>query len=223
MTGLSRAGRRGVPIAGDCTPPSARVFCWCTRVSEPQGAAVKHLPVCIVLVFSPLMLAAQNEMQSQLKTQSPIVIDLGTLPGNDCPVGMSASQGVWDHTLKVRQGQREQSTQPFGQRIFLTLTDSHPAPIVAATVKVRGLTGKNRVLQTVAEPNADRDPIKIIKITFTANSRGSVSGDLYAPGFTSVTSIELLDVSYDDGKIWKIGGSSGCRVKPDPMMLIAHH
>ena len=184
---------------------------------------MKQLSICFVLMLSPLALAAQGQAQSQVETEAPIVIDLGTLPGNGCPIGMVANQGVWDHTLKVRQDQREQLTQPFGQRIFLTLTDTHPTAIAAATVKVRGLTGKNRVLHTTADPSADGDATKIMKLTFRANSRGAVSSDLYAPGFTSVTSIELLQVSYEDGKSWRIGASSGCRVTPDPLMLIAKH
>jgi hypothetical protein len=103
------------------------------------------------------------------------------------------------------------------------LDDSHPAPIVAATVKVHGLTGKNHMLQTGADPNADGNAVKIMQVTFTANSKGGVSSDLYVTGFTSVSSIELLEVSYDDGKVWKIGGSSACSVTPDRLMLIANH
>jgi hypothetical protein len=139
---------------------------------------------------------------------------------------MAASQGVWDHTLRVRQGQQEKVHQPFGQHIFLTLNtlnDSHPAPILAATVKVRGLTGKNHMLQTAGNADANGDAIKTMKITFSTSSKGGASSDLYIPGFTSVSSIELLTVSYDDGQVWEIGGSSPCRVRPDPMMLIASH
>ncbi len=58
---------------------------------------------------------------------------------------MVANQGVWDHTIRVRKGQQEKVIQPFGQRIFLTLNDSHRASIVAATVKVYGLTATNRM------------------------------------------------------------------------------
>lgn len=180
---------------------------------------MKHLPICFVLVLSPLTLAAQN----QVKTESPIAIDLGTLPGNRCPIGMVASQGVWDHTIKVRQGQQEPSIQPFGQRIYLALDDSHPAPIIAATVKVHGLTGKNHLLETAGGANADGDATKIMRITFLSSPKGGVSSDLYIAGFTSVSSIELLEVSYGDGKTWTMGGSSVCRVTPDRMMLIANH
>ena len=188
--------------------------------STAQGVCrVKHPAVCFVLLLSSLTLAAQN----QVKTEAPTLVFHGDTVGNGCPIGMVASQGVWDHTVKVRQGEQERSIQPFGQRISLTLADSHPAPIIAATVKVHGLTGKNHMLETLSSVNGEGDAVKTMKITFPTSSKGGVSSDLYIPGFTSVSSVELLEVSYDDGMVWKIGGSSGCRVTPDRMMLIANH
>lgn len=136
---------------------------------------------------------------------------------------MVASQGVWDHTLRVRQGQEAQTSQPFGQRIFLTLNDTRPAAIVAATVKIYGLTAKNHVVQTDNHATADGDATKTMSITFAMRQKNGVSSDLYIPGFTAVNSIELIQVSYEDGRVWRIGADSVCRVTPDPMMLIANH
>lgn len=179
---------------------------------------MRHSAVCGVLLLSSLTLAAQNRVKPEAST----LIFKGNAVGSGCPIGMRASQGVWDHTVKVRQEKQEQLVQPFGQRIFLSLEDSHPDPIVAATVRVHGLTGKNRILQT-GEPNIDGDAIKDVRITFGSTGTGGVSGDLYVPGFTSVRSIELIEVSYGDGKSWRIGSSSSCRVTPDLLMLIANH
>jgi hypothetical protein len=160
--------------------------------------------------------------QHQGKTGAPTLIFNGNTIGNGCPIGMRASQGVWDHSIKVRQGEKESSVQPFGQRILLSLEDTHADPIIAATVRVRGLTGNNRILQT-REANAGGDATKLMRITFGSNGTGGVSSDVYVSGFTSVSSIELLEISYADGKTWRMVGSSVCRVAPDPMMLIANH
>jgi hypothetical protein len=162
------------------------------------------------------MLVAQNSVGTE---QQPVVVFNGYVAGSNCPIGMHADQGVWDRTtVRVWQGQKERTVQPFGQRILLSLAVTGPSPIVSATVKVLGLTGKNRVLQT---GSVSGDGVKIMKITFVQKPNG-VSSDLYVPGFTSVSSIELLEVSYSDGRVWKIGGSNVCRVTPDPMMLIAN-
>jgi hypothetical protein len=62
-----------------------------------------------------------------------------------------------------------------------------------------------------------------MEINFAASQKGGVTGDLYIPGFTAVNSIELVQLSYSDGRIWRIGADNVCRVTPDPMMLIANH
>jgi hypothetical protein len=186
--------------------------------SNSQESAMKTVAVVLALLVSPLTLAAQNA----IRNDQPVVVFNGNTVGSNCPIGMHASQGVWDHTIRVRQGQQERTRQPFGQRILLSLVVTGPSPIVSATVKVRGLTGKNRMLQTESAGNVSGDGVKIMKITFVQKPDG-VSSDLYVPGFTSVSSIELLEVSYGDGKVWKIAGAGVCRVTPDPMMLIANH
>lgn len=184
---------------------------------------MKHAAVCLVLLLSPLMLAAQNSAknQGQAPAQGLVIVDLGEQAGDGCPISMRARHGVWDHTIKIQQGQQGNKFQPFGQRIFLTLSSSKAAPIIAATVKVHGLTGKNHMVETAA--GASGDATKILKITFAESQWDGVTGDLYIPGFTSVSSIELVEVSYDDGRVWRIGDSGVCRVTPDPLMLIASH
>lgn len=163
-----------------------------------------------------LTLAAQNSPRTTTR-----ILPLNSLPGA-CPIDMYARQGVWDHTIRIREGEHQQSHAPFGQRIFLTLVDKRPVQIVAATIIVRGLTGKNRVLQTAGSAN-DFVAARIIRATFTKQPDGSVSADIYVPGLTSVTSLELQDVSFADGSTRKFNSSSMCRVAPDPFMLVAAH
>ena len=183
---------------------------------------MKYAAVGLALLFTPLMLAAQNPA----KTESPILILQGIPATNGCPISMHASHGAWDHSVEVRQGKPEPPLQHIGQRILLSLVDAHPAPITTATVKVIGLTGKNQMLQTAAA-NSEGDGVKTLTVTFTRGQdnsvSGAVSGDLYVPGFTAVTSVELLEVSYADGKTWKVGAPSVCRVTPDRLMLVAAH
>jgi hypothetical protein len=180
---------------------------------------VKTAATAFALLLSSLTLAAQNGA----KPEGQVLVLRAEPAGSGCPVSMRASQGIWDHTIRVRQGQQEEVLQPFGQRILLTLGDPQPASIVAATLKVYGLTAKNHVVQADGNENANGDATKIMKIAFATREKNWVSTDLYIPGFTAVNSIELLDVSYDDGRVWRTGGSSVCRVTPDPMMLIANH
>lgn len=180
---------------------------------------MKRVVVCTALLLTSLTLAAQNADKTNTLPQIQI------LPPNStavCPVSMSARQGIWDHTIKVRQGEQQHPPQPFGQRILLSLVDAHPARIVSATVAVHGTTGKNHMLQTV-DSASGANATTTVTASFTKQGDGSVSADIYVPGFTSVTSLELQQVSYADGSTWKIDSSNACRVAPDPMMLIAAH
>ncbi|HEY2469731.1 MAG TPA: hypothetical protein VGI45_18070 [Terracidiphilus sp.] len=136
-----------------------------------------------------------------------------------CPIGMRARQDVWNHTITIHRG-GEQYKGPFSQRIVLTLTNAHPAKIVAATVLVRGFDGKNRTLQT---GGAEGTATKILRTGFTVSDNNTVSADLYISGFTAITSVKLQDVTYADGSTWHSDQSNSCRIAPDPMMLIAGH
>ena len=173
----------------------------------------------LILLLSSVSLAAQNTAQpdSQALILRPQAVSSG------CPVSMVASHRMWDHALRVRQGKEGSATPIFGQRIFLTLNDTHPAPIVSAVVRVHGLTAKNHMVQTDHHATADGDATKTMTINFAARQENSVSSDLYVSGFTAVNSIELVQVSYGDGTVWKIGADNVCRVTPDPVMLIANH
>jgi len=138
-----------------------------------------------------------------------------------CPIDMHASQGVWDRTIRVREGEQERVHSRYGQRISLSLKQTHSARIVSATVRVHGLNGTNRVLPTPAELSRNHsNAVATLKVKFVEENDGSVSADLWINGFTAVNSVELLDVSYADGSTWRNSGSGLCRVQPDPMMLI---
>lgn len=184
---------------------------------------MKTIVTAFAVLLVSIPLAAQTKAQKQATPETLTVMHSASLPANDCPIGMVANQGVWDHTIRVQEGQQEKAIRPFGQRIFLTLNDSHSAAITAATVKVHGLTGRNRVLQAAADSSANGEETKTMSITFAASQKGSVTGDLYISGFTAVNSIELLQVSYSDGHAWRIAAGGVCRVTPDPTMLIANH
>jgi hypothetical protein len=182
-----------------------------------RESAMKRTAVVLACLLTSLPLAAQST--SQLKTT---ILSKPSQTVAPCPIGMQARQGVWDHTMRVRNGDQEKIIQPFGQRFFLTLKDSHPARIVSATLRIHGTDGKSRMLQATVANNTTAEAAKIVTVPFKAKD-GGVSADVYVPGFTSVSSVELQQVIYADGSTWKKSASSVCRVAPDPLMLVAEH
>lgn len=137
-----------------------------------------------------------------------------------CPIDMHASQGLWDHTIKIREGESERARHPFGQRIVLKLKDPRVARIVAATLRVRGLNGSSRTVPTPAAAARQWNAIRTMRVNFVEEGDGTARADLWIGGFTAVGSIQLIDVSYSDGAVWRVAGPSACRVQPDPIMLI---
>lgn len=97
---------------------------------------MKRIAVVLACILTPFALPAQNSSKPQAT-----VLVLPSQVVSSCPIGMQARQGVWDHTMRVRNGDQEKIIHPFGQRFVLTLKDSHPAQIVSATLRVHGTNG----------------------------------------------------------------------------------
>ena len=179
----------------------------------------------LLLLLSSLPLTSQSTSSKQTVTPEIHQLPGGTLVfrgevDGSCPIAMHASRGVWDHTIRVREGEKEFVHPSFGQRISLNLKASHSATIVAATVRVRGLDGKSRMVLTPAGAQQDWNAVKTLKAKFVQEEDGSVSADLRVAGFTAVDSVQLIDVTYSDGTLWRTPHSNACRVQPDPLMLI---
>lgn len=125
--------------------------------------------------------------------------------------------------VAVRHGQ--QNPRGPGQRLRLTLAGPRSGQIARATVTVHGMTPKGRVIEadssSIRPANSSAEATMTLDLVFTADGEDTVSSDLWAPGFSSVTSIELDSVTYANGSIWKFSNRDMCQVAPDPLMLIA--
>lgn len=172
---------------------------------------------CLALLLGSITLTAQSGASSGANSTAP---QMHSFPGSTvtvCPIDMHASQSLWNHNIAVQKGL---ANEKFGQRIALNLRDSRTTRIIGATVRVRGLNGKNRALPTPADTAQPWNAVKTLRVNFTEEDDGTVSADLWIVGFTAVGSIQLMSVSYSDGSVWTITESSACRVQPDPIMLI---
>ena len=179
---------------------------------------MKRIAVVLASLLTSVTLAAQNPSQPKMTI---VILPTQTIPA--CPIAMQARQGLWDHTVRVREGEQETIIHPYGQRFFLNLKDPHSARIISATLRVHGTTGRSRMVQTAGLNNTSAaEATKILTVPFTADD-GADSADVHVPGFTSVSSVELQNVTYANGSTWKMSASSLCRVAPDPMMLVAEH
>lgn len=181
---------------------------------------------CIALLVASLQLSAQSNSTSPLPASQ-----VQSLPGETltlrpyvegaCPISMHATQGMWDHTVRVKDGETKPVPPvPLGQRISLSLKDDRHASIVAATVRVRGLNGTSRKVLTPTGEQQDWNAVTTLKVKFAQQDDGSSLADLRVAGFTAVNSVQLINVSYSDGSTWRSSKANACSVQPDPLMLI---
>jgi len=139
-----------------------------------------------------------------------------------CPVGMQARQGTGSGLIAVRDGHSSPPprSEP-SQRIHLVLRYGRAAQVIGAMVRVRGLSGKNRMQRADGMNGPAPDRTVTLNAKFTPESNAEVAADLVLAGFTSVQTIDLLSISYKDGSTWKMESRNACRVAPDLMMLVA--
>jgi hypothetical protein len=116
------------------------------------------------------------------------------------------------------------------QLLHLTLANRDSRRMVAARVRVHGLSGKVHVTQTPSRSGLPDATATIDVQLFPELSRESgqaAYGDLRVPNMTAVLSITLNSVTYADGSTERFAGSArlagreACRVAPDLIMLTA--
>lgn len=178
--------------------------------------------IASVMVIAPLAVAAQTGAQSYgVAGMEPVGPNGQTslraerLP-NACPVGMRASHLSDGNVIKTDAAH----PKGLGQRLRLTLTSPDSRSITSATVNVRGWTAKGRMERADKAKDAAL-PVRTLQVPFTAGVDRMATADVWVPGITAVSSVELLSVAYGDGTTWTPAQGKTCQVKPDPLMLIS--
>lgn len=135
-----------------------------------------------------------------------------------CPVAMSARQASGGELMKAASGQRQTGDGP-GQRINLGFSGGKSAQLLAATVRVRGLTPATRALPAEQTTSGANQATRTLHLTFGDDAAVERAAELVLRGFTSVSYVDLVSLTYADGSTWT-QGEQVCRVRPDPLMLI---
>jgi hypothetical protein len=179
------------------------------------------------LFFGPIALAAQTTVQNQpfygvagmegLESASAPFTYNSTV-SIDCPVLFRAQHRADVGLLNVDESRPEAQAQ----MLRLTLTNRDSRRMVAARVRVHGLSGNARATQTSSKPDVS-DATSTINVQLVQGSNSEVWANLRVPGMTAVLSIDLRSVTYADGSTRNFPARSPCHVVPDPKMLVAAH
>jgi hypothetical protein len=137
-----------------------------------------------------------------------------------CPVYLAAKQAGATEMVKIDRGQ--DPTPPIakpGQRIRLFLTGLEKTGKVTATVTVHGLSARARIDKTSVAGTSDLR--RTMNVALTREDDKTVWAELVLPGFTSVKSVKLDALQFEDGSTRDFAGLNLCTVAPDPLMLVA--
>jgi hypothetical protein len=138
-------------------------------------------------------------------------------PGASCPVSLRARHKA-DGTM-VQTGAQTHEAHPkgLGQWLHLTLANPQGKKVITAWITVQGFSNRARVTQTSGNGS---DASQTLSVRFTAVDQAAET-DVWVPDMTAVQTIDLNSVTFGDGSVWSFAGNAGCRITPDPLMLIA--
>lgn len=142
-----------------------------------------------------------------------------------CPVQMQARQGSGRGLLLAHDGPAQDKAipdQPI-QRIHLVMNDGKGKHIVQARILARGFGPKGRIQNALSSQGEATTVSRTVVVRMRPEDKESVAGELVLPGFTSVQTIQLQALRYDDGTSWNALLRAPCSVTPDLLMLIAGH
>jgi hypothetical protein len=174
----------------------------------------------IALVFGSVALTAQSGSEARSKPQGPVVLTqtITVAQAPACPISLRARHGSATNRMEVNDAPPKGTNQ----MLHVAVTGSDARRIVAASVTVRGWTGKARVVP-IQNGEQSTDAAKTLTVRFPASSGKEPSADLLVPGFSAAESIDLNSVTYSDGSTWKTAAGDGCRFPVDGMMLVDLH
>jgi hypothetical protein len=198
-----------------------------------RSAMVRHAAVWPALLLGSISLAAQYPVPTQnqrsfgVATTSlfnpgsgvpSVALVTGPPPTPVCPISLRA-QHLADGSM-VRTS-RDAHPKRVGQWLHLTAANPGAKQVVDALIAVRGFADVPRRTNASANEDARADAEQTMTVFFTAAAGQAVAADVWVPGMTAVTSIELKRVTYADGSLWSLAGGGSCRITPDPLMLVA--
>ena len=155
---------------------------------------------------------------SATQKTTTVVVPMSQL--SSCPVSLRAQQASAANSMMVAGG------RPKGVAQFLHLTMANPAgsTVTKATVTVRGLLPKTRATLTpMTLGNDPSDAARTLDVTFSAAAGPAFNGrsaDLWVPGLSAVSSVDLVSLTYADGSMWTPKAGKTCRTPIDGIMLV---
>jgi hypothetical protein len=155
---------------------------------------------------------------SQGSAPSSVIVLTAPPQASACPVSLRAQHLADGSMVRTRDGH----SKGVGQWLHLSVDKPQAEQVTSALITVHGFADVPRVTEAAPAAKTQSDAQRTMTVSFsTVPASGAAGADLWVPGMTAVTSIELKRVTYADGSLWSFAGGGSCRITPDPLMLVA--
>lgn len=144
---------------------------------------------------------------------------LTAMPPSPCAVGLQARHVAYGNVMEAGA---KQPKGP-GQRLHLAFTSPDSRTIAGATVNVYGWDrpGVETARSESSAKGARSEAVRTVTVRLPATEGRAAAADVWVPNLNSVTSIDLLSITFRDGSTWTPAAGHVCRIAPDPLMLVS--
>jgi hypothetical protein len=153
---------------------------------------------------------------STLAQVSPTTFTLQSSDSSGCPVGFFASRQATGQIMSAKDAKQTGPVQ--GLHLTLSHLTSTPADIQSIEVTVYGTSPKARVLPLAQK--ASDTVSKTFELRRTGDSASLTDADVWMHQVGSLTSVDLISVTYADGTTWHPTANLKCRAIPSNYLLV---
>ncbi|NYF92023.1 hypothetical protein RBB79_20310 [Tunturiibacter empetritectus] len=163
---------------------------------------------------------AQSSTASGSKPDASAVI-LRSIPGGtDCPIGFRANR---QSTAQVLSANNADKNGPV-LGLHITLDQPPIAAIESIEVTVYGVSPKGRIVPTdfrSTEANTRDTVSKSFLLERSADDKTLSNADVWMNRVGALRWVDLNEIRYNDGTIWRPSGSEKCRAVPSNVVLVS--
>ena len=155
---------------------------------------------------------------STIAQVSPTTFTLRSSESAGCPVGFFASRQANGQIMSAKDAKQNGPAQ--GLHLTLSHLTRTPADIQSIDVTVYGTSPKARVLP-LAQQSSDTVS-KTFELRRTGDNTSLTEGDIWMHQVGSLTSVDLISVTYADGTTWHPTANLKCRAVPSNYLLVGN-
>jgi hypothetical protein len=159
--------------------------------------------------------AVDKNPPTAAKSANAVVLYANRQDNSGCPVGFSASRQATGQIMSA--GDAKQAGPAQGLHLMLNHLAAPAIESIEITVYGYGISSKARALPA-HEPSPDVS--KTFELRRSAGSNSLSDADVWVHNVGSLSSVDLISITYADGTTWHATENLKCRAIPSNFLLV---